>query len=67
MNHYTIKDRLLTVLAVIIVLAAVTLGWLNWQQDERIRREAWENFVPFANQHIEWTGAGYQREVIENG
>ena len=58
MNHYTIKDRLLTVLAVIIVAAAVALGWLNWQQDERIRREAWENSIPFANQNVEWTGAG---------
>ena len=67
MNHYTIKDRLLTVLAVIIVAAALALGLLNWQQDERIRREAWENSIPMANQHIEWTGAGYQREVIDNG
>ena len=67
MNHYTIKDRLLTVLAVIIVAAAVALGYLNVKQDLEIRREAWENSIPFANEHIEWTGAGYKSEVIENG
>ena len=61
MKHYSIKDWLLTALAAIIVLAALALGWLNWEQDQRIRRETWENSVPFANQHIEWTGAGYQR------
>ena len=66
MNYIT-KDRLLKVLAVIILLAVAALAWLNWQQDERIRREAWENSIPFANQNVEWTGAGYQNEVIENG
>lgn len=63
MNHYTIKDRLLTVLAVIIVLAVLALGYLNVKQDLEIRRSAWENSIPFANQHIEWSGAGYQRGV----
>ena len=59
MFNFITKDRLLTVLAVIIVLAVLALGWLNWQQDEQIRREAWENSFPMANQCIEWSGAGY--------
>ena len=61
MKQYSIKDRLLTALAVVLVLGDIALGALIWQQDREEQQEALRNSIPFANQCIEWTGAGYKQ------
>ena len=61
MKQYSIKDRLLTALAVVLVLGDIALGALIWQRERDNRQEALRNSIPFANQCIEWTGAGYQQ------
>ena len=61
MKQYSIKDRLLTALAVVLVLGDIALGALIWQRAREEQQEALRNSIPFANQCIEWTGAGYQQ------
>ena len=58
MKHYNIKTRTLTIIAVISVVIMLAMIGLNiWQEIER--RAVWIGSYPMANQHIEWTGAGY--------
>lgn len=61
MKQYSIKDRLLTALAVVLVLGDIALGALIWQREREEQQEALRNSIPFTNQCIEWTGAGYQQ------
>lgn len=64
MKKYIIPTRVLTILAVISVLLMLAMAGLNIWQDEQNRRSVWTGSYPMANQHIEWTGAGYQPIVI---
>ena len=61
MKQYSIKDRLLTALAVVLVLGDIALGALIWQREREEQQESLRNSIPFTNQCIEWTGAGYQQ------
>ena len=61
MKQYSIKGRLLTALAVVLVLGDIVLGAMIWQREREDQQEALRNSIPFTNQCIEWTGAGYQQ------
>ena len=61
MKQYSIKDQLLTALAVVLVLGDIALGALIWQRDREEQQQALQNSIPFTNRCIEWTGAGYQQ------
>lgn len=60
MKDYIISTRALTIIAVISVLLALVMAGLNIWQDEQNRAAQWIGSYPMANQHVEWTGAGYQ-------
>ena len=64
MNKYSTKTRVLTVLAVISTLLMIAMIGLNLWKDEQDRAAQWIGSYPMANQHVEWTGAGYQKIIL---
>ena len=64
MKHYSIKTRSLTIIAVISTMLMLVMAGLNVWQDEKNKAAQWIGSYPMANQHIEWTGAGYQPIVL---
>ena len=57
--HYSTKERILTIIAVLMVLVDVGLGVLVYVTEKKAAEAQWITSLPMANQHIEWTGAGY--------
>lgn len=53
------RKAFILITALVIALAVVGIGAL----DDYLNRSAWERMAdvvyPMTNQHIEWTGAGY--------
>ena len=64
MKHYSTINRVLTVIAALIILGDIALGLVIWRREDAARKIAWENSYPMANQHVVWEGAGYQPIVI---
>lgn len=59
MKHYITVNRILTVVAALIILGDIAMGVLIWKREAEARREDWAHSIPMANQRIEWSGAGY--------
>ena len=43
-----------------IIIVEIVIGINFYLEDRAARNKAWAMSYPMANQHIEWTGAGYQ-------
>lgn len=43
-----------------IIIVEIVIGINFYLEDRAARNEAWAMSYPMANQHIEWTGAGYR-------
>lgn len=57
--NYSTKEKVLTIIAVLMVLVDIGMGILVYVTEKRAAEEQWITSLPMANQHIEWTGAGY--------
>lgn len=55
-----VKEAIKDILVGAIVAAEIAIGIHFYLEDKAARDAAWEMSIPMANQHIEWTGAGYQ-------
>ena len=64
MKHYSISTRALTIIVVITTVIMIAMIGLNVWKDEQDRAAQWIGSYPMANQHIEWTGAGYQLIIL---
>ena len=51
-------------LAVLIVVEIILVGRF-YLEDKKAQQSVWITSYPMANQHIEWTGAGYQKLIAE--
>lgn len=60
MEHYSTSERIVKAVTIVVVLIDLVIAGLIIRQRVEARREAWAHSYPMANQHIEWTGAGYQ-------
>ena len=54
------KETIKNLLVAAVVIAEIVIGIHFYQEDRAAREAAREKSYPMANQHIEWTGAGYQ-------
>ena len=53
-------ERFKTALMVALIIGDIALGAACWIKEKKEAEEIWIGSFPMANQHIEWTGAGYQ-------
>ena len=54
------KEAIKDILLAALIIAEIVIGINFYLEDKAARDAAWEMSYPMANQHIEWTGAGYQ-------
>lgn len=59
MNRRT-KENIKDIVLAAVVVAEIVIGARFYMEDRAARDAAWEASIPMANQHITWTGAGYQ-------
>ena len=55
-----IKEAIKDILVAALIIAEIVIGIRFYMEDRAAMDAAWEMSYPMANQHIEWTGAGYQ-------
>lgn len=55
-----VKEAIKNILVAAVVIVEIVIGIHFYLEDKAARDAAWENSYPMANQHIVWTGAGYQ-------
>ena len=55
-----VKEAIKDILVAVVVIAEIVIGIHFYLEDKAARDAAWEMSIPMANQHIQWTGAGYQ-------
>jgi len=60
-EDYTMKEWIKTSAVILILAAEIIFGIHMYLEEERANRAVWTEEIPIANQHIEWTGAGYGR------
>ena len=53
-------EKLKTIIMVILIAGDIALGAACWIQEKKAAEAVWFDSYPMANQHITWTGAGYQ-------
>lgn len=53
-------ERIKTILMIVLIVGDIALGAACWIKDRRAAEDIWIGSYPMANQHITWTGAGYQ-------
>lgn len=54
-------ERFKTIIMVALIIGDIALGAACVIQDRKAAEAAWIGSYPMANQHITWTGAGYQQ------
>lgn len=54
-------EKLKTIIMVILIAGDIALGVACWVQEKKAAEAVWFDSYPMANQHITWTGAGYQQ------
>ena len=55
-----IKEAIKDSMVAALIIAEIVIGIRFYLEDRAAMDAAWEMSYPMANQHIEWTGAGYQ-------
>lgn len=55
-----VKEAIKDILVAVVVIAEIVIGIHFYLEDKAARDAAWAMSYPMANQHVEWTGAGYQ-------
>ena len=60
MNKHEKIKKIQNALIALFVALDIALIALNWIQDREAAESRYIGTIPFANQNIEWTGAGYQ-------
>lgn len=61
----SIKEKVCMALVAVVLLAAGII-WTEVELAEK-RARIWPESYPMANQHIEWTGAGYDLDYLRGG
>lgn len=52
-------ERIKTWILVGLIAVDIALGVGTWIREKQAEAAQWIGTIPMANQHIEWTGAGY--------
>lgn len=55
-----VKEAIKDILVAALIIAEIVVGIRFYLEDKAARDAAWEMSYPMANQHVEWTGAGYK-------
>lgn len=55
-----VKEAIKDILVAAVIIAEIVVGIHFYLEDKAARDAAWAMSYPMANQHVEWTGAGYQ-------
>ena len=53
------SERIKTGVIIGLIIMDIALGVGTWIREKQAEAAQWIGTIPMANQHIEWTGAGY--------